>query len=406
MRKKKLFYTWIKKHIVLLMFIFNCQCAIAGSSSQSVQLILQHAELRPTINMLAQLLHLNVILSPHITGDVNLNLERVDAKSAFYALLMAHHLGSWQVGNLCFIAPREELFKRKEEEMKWQALLAQSEPLVTVVLKIHYAKADEIARILQQPMFLTSKRGMIRVDKRSNSLCVRDTIKHIKRIQKLIKTLDTPLQQIVIRARLISIDSDYERALGINFQAMTTQSMPISNQYSLAIAKLAGGTILDIKLAALENSGHAELISNPSLFAANQQTAMIEAGEEVPYQEVSESGGTAVVFKKAVLSLKVTPDVLPANKIILQLQINQDRPSDKMVLGMPTISTRKITTNILVRDRQTIVLGGIYERNAEKMEERIPFLSRLPLLGVLFRQQRRRENKRELLIFVTPKIIK
>lgn len=389
------------------MVIFTYKFALAAPNNQSVHLILQHAELRPTINMLAQLLHLNVVLSPNIAGEVSLNLDRVDAKSAFNTLLMAHHLGVWQIGNLCFIASNEELLKRKQEQLKWHALLTQSEPLVTVVLKIHYAKAEEIAHLLQQePMFLTSKRGMIRVDKRSNSLCVRDTLKHIKHIQQLIKSLDTPLQQIVIRARLLSVDSDYEQALGINFQAMTTQSMPISGQYSLAIAKLAGNSILDIKLAALEKSGHAELISNPSLFTANQQTAMIEAGEEVPYQEVSESGGTAVAFKKAVLSLKVTPDVLPGNKIILQLQINQDRPSDKMVLGMPTISTRKIATNILVRDRQTIVLGGIYERNIEKTEERVPFLSRLPLLGVLFKQQHRRENKRELLIFVTPKIIK
>jgi type IV pilus assembly protein PilQ len=173
----------------------------------------------------------------------------------------------------------------------------------------------------------------------------------------------------------------------------------------LSVLKLANGSFLDMQLAALENEGHGELISSPSLFTANQQTASIESGEEIPYQEVSKSGATGIVFKKAVLSLKVTPQIMPGNHVLLQLQVNQDKPNNRMVLGVPAISTRQISTHILVKSGQTVVLGGIYETNKEKGQQRIPFLGKIPIIGWLFGQRNVSENKRELLIFVTPKII-
>ncbi|HSW71329.1 MAG TPA: type IV pilus secretin PilQ, partial [Gammaproteobacteria bacterium] len=168
---------------------------------------------------------------------------------------------------------------------------------------------------------------------------------------------------------------------------------------------LADNSLLDVKLAALENAGHGELISSPSLFTANQQLASIEAGEEIPYQEASSSGATTVVFKKAVLSLKVRPQLLPGKKILLQLHINQDRPNTRLVLGVPTISTRQLLTNVLIPNGQTVVLGGIYEINKEKSKETFPFLAKLPLVGSFFQLNKQRHNKRELLIFVTPRVI-
>ena len=155
----------------------------------------------------------------------------------------------------------------------------------------------------------------------------------------------------------------------------------------------------------MESKGRAELISSPSLFTSNQQPASIEAGEEVPYQETTKEGGTAIVFKKAVLSLKVTPQVLSGNNVLLQLQINQDRPSNKIVGGMPIISTRQINTNIFVKNGQTIVLGGIYETNSEKGILDLPFLNRIPVLGLIIKKTKTRANKRDLLIFVTPTVM-
>ncbi len=164
-------------------------------------------------------------------------------------------------------------------------------------------------------------------------------------------------------------------------------------------------SLLDIQLAALEQNGRGELISSPSLFTANQQTASIESGEEIPYQEATNSGATSVVFKKAVLSLKVTPHVLPDNKVLLHLRVTQDKPSQRDVLGVPAITTRQITTNILVQNGQTIVLGGIYESDRTYGEQGIPYLGKIPLVGMLFRQHNSQASKRQLLIFVTPNIV-
>jgi type IV pilus assembly protein PilQ len=365
---------------------------------------------------MAKLLHLNVVISPRVQGDVSLYFDRANPKDAFAMLLSSHGLIKSQRGNVWYIASREELITEKENELKWQTAKASAESLITQIWQIKYAKAEEVAHLFQKERgdFL-SKRGRLYVDSRTNSICIQDTKETIQLARALIKRLDVPVEQMAIYVRLIAIDSDCERELGISFidKQVGNEKQNLSNnyakgargRYTLAIVKLADRSLLDIKLSALERKGRAELISSPSLFTANQQLAFIEAGEEVPYQEVSESGGTGIAFKKAVLGLRVTPQVLPHRKILLQLQINQDRPSNKMILGMPTISTRQIMTNVLIKDGQTIVLGGIYETNKENAEEHVPFISEIPIIGLLFKQHERRINKRELLIFVTPRII-
>ncbi|HLB42829.1 MAG TPA: secretin N-terminal domain-containing protein [Gammaproteobacteria bacterium] len=399
-----------------LFFAFMLISNIAYASRENLSLELNDANLRDAINIIAKFLKINVMISPSIRGVANLNLYDAIPAAAFDLLLTSHGLEKWQIGNVWYIGPREELIKRKQEELQWLAVRYASLPLFTRTWEIYYGSAKEIAHLLQneQGSFL-SKRGQVRVDVRTNTICVQDVAEQLAVIQQLIRRLDRPIKQVLIQARLASVDHDYERELGIHFAVSSSSTsnrdglsgtiQPALGHYSLAIATLADGSLLDVKLAALENEGRAELISSPSLFTANQQSASIEAGEEVPYQEVSESGGTAIVFKKAVLGLKVTPQILPGHQVLLQLQINQDRPSHRMVLGMPTISTRQILTNVLVREGQTIVLGGIYESNKEEGQERIPFISRVPLLGLLFKQQHIRDNKRELLIFITPTII-
>ncbi len=226
-------------------------------------------------------------------------------------------------------------------------------------------KAEDIGHVLQDSTSsLLSKRGHVRVDVRTNIICIQDTADHLAESDKVIKRLDVPVQQILIEARLASVDNAFERELGINFavNAEGESAAPLAQHYSLAVARLADGSQLDIQLAALENAGHGELISSPSLFTANQQTASIESGEEIPYQEKSLSGDTTIAFKKAVLSLKVTPQILPDNEVSLQLQVNQDRPSNLVVQGVPAISTRQISTHVLLNNGQTIVLGGFMKR--------------------------------------------
>jgi type IV pilus assembly protein PilQ len=396
------------KKLLLTLAIFFTPTTQAASQ---LTLDFNNINLQDAIRIMAKFIGKNIILSPTITGQVTLHLSHANPSSAFAMLLTSQGLATWRTGNILLIAPRAELIARKQEELKWLDMKEATLPLITETWRIRFAKAQELASML------VSKRGHVRVDARTNVICVEDTEERMPIIRRLIHQLDVPVQQIAIEARLASVDNDFERELGVDFsvRAETSGNNPgeasektLARQlgrYSIAVAKLADGSRLDIKLAALENAGHAELISSPSLFTSDQQPASIEAGEEVPYQETSKGGGTAVTFKKAVLSLKVTPQVLPGNQVLLQLQINQDRPSHQMVLGMPMIQTRQITTNVLVKNGKTIVLGGIYETNREEGQHRLPFLSQVPVLGWLLKEQNTQVNKRELLIFVTPRVV-
>lgn len=393
----------------LILYFFLCSTAYA---EPPITLTYQQLYLPEAIQLLAKFLHKNVVVSPTVTGMATLQLKNADPLQAFNALLLTHGLAKWNIGDVWFVASQADLIKRKQEESKWRKMYDESAELITVVSQIRYAKASDIADLLKKDQTgLLSKRAQVRVDLRTNTLFVQDIGEHLSLVRTLIHKVDVPVQQIMIEAKLVSMDHDFEQELGVQFgvkepnQGRSKKLALLPGKYSVAVATLADGSLLDVKLAALENAGRAELISSPRLYTANQQSAYIESGEEVPYQEVSESGGTAVVFKKAVLGLRVTPQVLPGGKVLLQLQINQDRPSNKMVQGVPTINTRQMMVNVLGKSGQTIVLGGIYENNYEEGQQRIPFLNRLPLLGWLFTQQTTRETKRELLIFVTPTIM-
>lgn len=405
-----MFLKKIKSLFLFLLFIITFTCS---ASQDAISLDLQNVSIQDALHILAKFLHQNIVISPQVNGATSLHLHNMSGQEAFDLLLASRDLTKQNVGNTWFIAPRVMIAQRQQEEFKLQTTIDETAPLMTIVWQIRYAKADDVAHLLQDNSnSLLSKRGHVRVDARTNSICIQDTQEHVQAVQRVIKRLDIPVQQVLIEARLASVDHDYERGLGINFsvnaatgKASGQNVSAVPNRYSLAVANLADGSQLDVQLAALENEGRGELISSPSLFTANQQTASIESGEEIPYQEVSASGGTAIAFKKAVLSLKVTPQVMPDDKVLLQLQINQDRPSDHIVLGVPAISTRQIVTNVLVKNGQTIVLGGIYESDHENAEQRIPFLGKIPLVGWLFKQQNVTLTKRELLVFVTPRVI-
>ncbi len=365
-------------------------------ASPPISLNLQNVNLQDALRILAKQLQQDIVISPAVNGVISLNLHHMTAHQAFDFILQSKGLVQYNKNNLWFIMPQKELISQKQDEIKLQEMLIESAPLISRIFKIRYATADEIARLVQDNSHsLLSKRGMMHVDLRTNQIYLQDIEKNVAIIHDLIRHVDIPVQQVLIETRLASVDNDFERQLGIHF----------STTASLSLTRLSDGAALDVELAALENAGHGELISSPSLFTANQQTASIESGEEIPYQEISRSGATGVAFKKAVLSLKVTPQILPNNKVLLALQVNQDRPSTRIVQGVPAITTRQISTHILVRNGQTIVLGGIFESNKNHTSEGIPFMNKIPVVGLLFQQHDWLENKRELLIFVTPKII-
>ncbi len=400
-------------NVVLIFFLIVAAYANPTSDEKKLTVDFQEVNVVDALRIMAKFAHVDMIISPAVTGKISIHLRQESISRALDVIVASQGLAKWKKEGVWYVAPQRELIERQQDEFQMQETLRETAALKTVIWQIHYAKAQDIAHLIQDANYsLLSKRGHLQVDTRTNKLCVQDAPYFLDAILALIKKLDIPVQQVLIEARLASIDSDYERALGMNFGVhdATPESgtVPWSNStphYSLAIARLPDGASLDVALTALENDGHGELISSPSLFTANQQSALIESGEEIPYQESSSSGATNIAFKKAVLSLQVTPQIMPNNRVLLQLKVNQDKPNNRIVLGVPSITTRQLTTNILIKNGQTIVLGGIYELDKERDAQRIPFLSKIPLVGLLFQQQNAKEKKRELLIFVTPKII-
>lgn len=357
------------------------------------------------LHQIAQFIDLNMVISPAVRGRASLHWQSVEPKSALASLIHSQRLSHWEAGGIWFVTTHAEFMQRQEEELRLKKILEDTAPVATRLWQIHYAKADDLADIIQDTHHsLLSRRGQIRVDSRTNILCIREQISRFQELDALIRRLDVPVRQIRIEALLASVDSDFEQALGVQFHLGKNSAALSPGPYSLAAVKLADGSLLNVQLAALEKEGHAELISSPSLLTANLQTAFIESGEEIPYQETSANGATSVTFKKAVLSLKITPHLLPDDQILLQLQVNQDKPSAHIILGVPAINTRQIKTQVLVKAGQTIVLGGIFETNSEQVEQRIPFLGTIPWAGKLFSQNNEMLRKRELLVFVTPKI--
>lgn len=311
-----------------------------------------------------------------------------------------------------------------------------------VLLQVNYAKAGDLVNLVKDKQnSLLSEKGKMGADGRTNRIWIQDTPKKVEEVKYLIKQLDIPVKQVLIEARLVEVSKNFSQDIGIKWAVSRPPSLrgALSRAGSLesgdqnvmpsltkllnldliatparsgspatvgiALAKISEKILLDLELSALESEGRAELISSPRLIARDQQPALIESGQEIPYQETTPTGATTVAFKKAVLSLKVTPYITPDNKILMDLQINQGSASPLTVNGVPAILTKEIQTNILVNNGQTIVLGGIYIKDKAKTINRVPFLSYLPLIGKLFINKQVNWKNDEMLIFITPKII-
>lgn len=293
-------------------------------------------------------------------------------------------------------------------------------PTITRIFHLRYMDATKLTTLLgNKDSGLLSNKGHINSDPRTNSIWVQDFSKNITAVQEYITQFDVPVKQILIQAYIVNVDENFSKELGLRFgthqpqQNIATNELhmdlplpTISNgRFNVAVAKLGNDTLLELELHALENEGRGKIISNPRLMTTNLGTAYIASGEDIPYQEKTAHGNTSVAFKKAVLSLKVTPQITPNNKIVLNIAVNQDKVSNLIVNGTPAIRTQEINTQVQLSDGQTIVLGGIFEEIQEKQKERIPFLSKLPGIGLLFQNQLSKSQRRELLIFVTPKIV-
>lgn len=357
------------------------------------------------LRLIAEFSQKNVVISPKVTGNISIHLRQVTWREALNVILTTANLAQREDRDIIYIMPTAEVMTLDNAQAKEKA-----------VLNLHYAKAKDLAALLKTSGLL-SPNGSSSADLRTNSLLIEDIPNRLVPISQYVQSIDIPMQQILITARIVSADTDFARELGIKFGTTNTNDTPQNTaidtssnaidygHFELTVAKLGAARLLDMEIAALESEGRGKVISSPKLITGNRITAYIESGSEIPYQEKASHGATSVAFKKAVLSLKVTPEIVSATKLNLTLQLNQDKVSQLTVNGVPAIDTRRIQTQVLVNNGETVILGGIYEWANSQSITRVPFLGKIPLLGVLFSHQEIKRERKELLMFVTPRII-
>lgn len=416
-----------------------------GYTGERLSLNFQDIEVRAVLQLIADFTGFNLITSDTVGGNVTLRLKNTPWDQALDLILRTKGLAKRQTGNVVMIAPQEEVAAREKLELEAQKQLQELSPLRTEFVQINYAKASDIATLIKaKENNLLSARGNVTIDQRTNTLLVQDTAENLTDIRKVVAALDIPVRQVLIESRIVIANEDFSRDLGVRFGY--SQDLAASDQQEvnaiggsipgdvtypgpatfntggkenymidLPIAGPAGAFrwsigrlgsyLLQLELTALQTEGRGEVIASPQVITANQKEALIESGTEIPYQEASSSGATSVSFKKAVLSLKVTPQITPDDRIIMDLTVNNDSVG-QVFAGVPSIDTKQVETQVLVENGETVVLGGVFTSTNNKDRRSVPVLGDIPYLGNLFRSTGVESKKRELLIFVTPKILK
>ncbi|MFM4965060.1 type IV pilus secretin PilQ [Aeromonas bivalvium] len=409
-----------------------------------ISLNFQDIPVRTVLQLIADFNNLNLVTTDSVSGNITLRLDGVPWEQALDIILKVRGLDKRLDDNILLVAPAEEIAAREKQQLESRNQVADLAPLYTDYLQINYAKASEVAALLSsESTKLLSAKGAVSVDERTNVLVVKDTAEVISNIKRMLDILDIPVKQVVIEARMVTIDDGFDEALGVrwgvtkndghgnstsgsiegndNSNGITSGppsvedrlnvNLPVTNAagtLAFQVARLANGTLLDLELSALEKESKAEIIASPRVTTANQKPALIEQGTEIPYVESSSSGATSVTFKKAVLSLKVTPQITPDNRVILDLTVTQDTKGETVPTGTGdavSINAQSITTQVLVNNGETLVLGGIYQQTIKNDVSKVPLLGDIPGLGALFRKTTSENKKRELLIFVTPRIV-
>ncbi len=425
----------------------------------------QDIETRAVLQLLAETSGQNIVVSDTVQGNVTVRLQNVPWDQALDFVMRTKGLDKRQEGNVIYVAPAEELAAREKQLLESQKAMVELAPVRTEYVQVNYAKASDLAGLIksQGKSSLLSERGSVAIDERTNTLLLQDTADRLADIRRLVSTLDIPVRQVLIEARIVIVNDDFSRELGMRFggafvgdygndglmyvgsQGLNSAdgdrgpiisptppggtgidgdnvaTPPVDDRYlvNLPIANAAGRLaltlldsdyVVDLEITAAQTEGRGEVVSAPRVITANGKEAVIEQGTEIPYQESASSGATTTQFKKAVLSLKVTPQITPDDRVILDLTVSKDSVGQVVASAtggfVPSIDTREITTQVLVNDGQTVVLGGILETESRDTVNKVPYLGDIPGLGVLFRSKSRTENKGELLIFVTPKILR
>jgi type IV pilus assembly protein PilQ len=402
----------------------------------NISLNFQSIDVRTLLQLFADFSGINIVASDSVTGTISLRLQQVPWQQALDIILQARGLEMRRHGTVIWIAPRSELLAMGKGELEQRAQSAALEPLQTEVFQLNYQKAETVRKLFAVRQgndadahpHLLSRRGSTLVDQRTNQLFVTDTPAVLERIRKLIARIDIASRQVQIEARIVEAEHTFSRNLGVRLGfTANTGKLSVDNNYihssdaainlpassinafkpgsvALSLFGASADHLLNLELSALEADGRGEIISSPRVVTADQQAALIEQGEEIPYQQSTSSGATSVAFKKANLKLEVTPQITPDHNVILAVDISKDSRGIATPGGL-AINTKHVKTQVQVENGGTVVIGGIYTQHAGDTERKVPLLGDLPLLGHLFRNSEKVTNKTELLIFLTPKII-
>jgi type IV pilus assembly protein PilQ len=432
-------------------------------TGERLTLNFQDIETRAVLQLLADASGQNIVVSDSVSGNVTLRLQNVPWDQALDIVLRTKGLDKRRQDNVIIVAPQAELAAREKAELAARKDVQELAPLRSEYLQVNYAKAQDMAALIKtQTNSLLSTRGSVAVDDRTNTLLLQDTADRLADVRRLVATLDIPVRQVLIEARIVIVNNDFTRDLGARFGFTNNQkngnrglvtttgtaagtdqaigsaltnvqgtgsiypisiptgsaatnrynvNLPVSNPAgTFALGILGSNFIVDLELSAAQAETQANIISSPRVITANQKEATIEQGVEIPYQQSASSGATTIQFKKAVLSLKVKPQITPDNRIILDLDVKDDSVGSVVVasggVNVPSIDTREIATQVLVNDGQTVVLGGILSTTQREDDTKVPYLGDIPFLGHLFKSTSHKDNKDELMIFITPKIVR
>ncbi|MBY5981116.1 type IV pilus secretin PilQ [Ferrimonas balearica] len=401
----------------------------------------QDVPVRTVLQIIADHNQFNLVTTENVAGNLTLHLDKVPWDQALDMILKIRGLDKRIEGNILLVAPRDELAAQESLELRAAQEVREVAPLFSEYLQINYAKAVDIATLLDNDgNTLLSERGSVSVDERTNTLLVYDTAERLEDIHRLVDILDVPVKQVVIESRMVTVRDNINEELGIRWGISDQQgdkgtagtlpgaediangivpslsdrlnvNLPVvepAGSIAFHVAKLGDGTLLDLELSALERENKGEIIASPRLTTANQYTAFIEQGTEIPFVQSTSSGATSVEFKKAVLGLTVTPQITPDNRIVLDLTVTQDTRGETVQTATGpavAIDTQRISTQVLAQNGETIVLGGIFQQQQLNTVTKVPLLGDIPFVGVLFRNSQDFTEKKELLIFVTPKIV-
>ena len=421
-------------------------------TGEKLSLNFQDIEVRSVLQLIADFTSLNLVASDTVSGKITLRLQNVPWDQALDLILKTKGLDQRKIGNVLLVAPADEIAAREKLELETTRQVEELAPLRTEYVQVNYAKAVDLLELIagaDGSGFLSS-RGSATVDERTNTLLIQDTAGKIEEVRALFARLDIPVQQVLIEARVVVANANVASELGVKwgggaykasgnnqltvggseqttFDFMTpnddgdieiTRSTgspeylgvdlgvagDAASAFSVGFSKIGSG-FLSLELSALESDGFADIIATPKVLTADQQTARIASGSEVPYQESTSSGATSIAFKEAALSLEVTPQITPDGRIIMDLQINQDTVG-KIYNNIPSIDTNQLQTRVLADDGETIVLGGVFRNQTVNQVDKTPFFGDLPVLGRFFKRTTKTDEKQELLIFITPKLVK